>query len=263
MSRASISTGVGPGSSVSLAPETIRIRDALIKKFMDEPLDEMNQFMSQALQKETDDFRRLGILAARIYILRHRIANIQEFNRDPTLTAIPEITTASLNTGLPGFDETATADSGDSTNELDIAWTKVKMLEAGEVNGVRFLAGTFIDAKKEDAEKLLASGRAVCIDEDGNEIAIGENALSSADTGMAETEVLSEQDDAPPTANNSAGSTEDPSDDIDDGSDSKAEDIDDAPDSEAEDIDDAPDTEADDVDQGAAEKPDDAKTPSS
>ena len=88
MSRVSISTGAGPGSSVSLAPETIRIRDALIEKFKDEPVDAMNQFMSQALEKETDEFRRLGILAARIYILRHRIANILEFNRNPTLTTI-------------------------------------------------------------------------------------------------------------------------------------------------------------------------------
>ena len=51
MSRVSISTGAGPGSSVSLAPETIRIRDALIEKFKDEPVDAMNEFMSQALQK--------------------------------------------------------------------------------------------------------------------------------------------------------------------------------------------------------------------
>jgi len=33
---------------------------------------------------------------------------------------------------------------------------------------VRFLAGTIIDAKKADAEKLIDSGRAVRIDEDGN-----------------------------------------------------------------------------------------------
>ena len=33
MSKASLSTGNGPGSSIALAPETIRIRDALIEKF--------------------------------------------------------------------------------------------------------------------------------------------------------------------------------------------------------------------------------------
>jgi len=244
MSRVSISTGAGPGSSVSLAPETIRIRDALIEKFMGEPVDTMNQFMSQALQRETDEFRRLGILAARIYILRHRITNVQEFNRNPTLTAVPEITTASLNAGLPGFDETATDDSGDSDNEPNIVWTKIQMREAGEVNGVRFLAGTIIDAKQRDAEKLVSSDRAVYIDEDGKEIATGKNDATAGDTGMAESEALSEQEDAIPAANTkpeNADSTKDPNDDLDDAS----------------------NPEANSIDEDAANNPDDTKTQSS
>ena len=244
MSRVSISTGAGPGSSVSLAPETIRIRDALIEKFMGEPVDTMNQFMSQALQRETDEFRRLGILAARIYILRHRITNVQEFNRNPTLTAVPEITTASLNAGLPGFDETATDDSGDSDNEPNIVWTKIQMREAGEVNGVRFLAGTIIDAKQRDAEKLVSSGRAVYIDEDGKEIATGKNDATAGDAGMAESEALSEQEDAIPAANTNpenADSTKDPNDDLDDAS----------------------NPEANSIDEDAANNPDDTKTQSS
>jgi len=244
MSRVSISTGAGPGSSVSLAPETIRIRDALIEKFMGEPVDTMNQFMSQALQRETDEFRRLGILAARIYILRHRITNVQEFNRNPTLTAVPEITTASLNAGLPGFDETAKDDSGDSDNEPNIVWTKIQMREAGEVNGVRFLAGTIIDAKQRDAEKLVSSGRAVYIDEDGKEIATGKNDATAGDTGMAESEALSEQEDAIPAANTkpeNADSTKDPNDDLDDAS----------------------NPEANSIDEDAANNPDDTKTRSS
>jgi len=244
MSRVSISTGAGPGSSVSLAPETIRIRDALIEKFMGEPVDTMNQFMSQALQRETDEFRRLGILAARIYILRHRITNVQEFNRNPTLTAVPEITTASLNAGLPGFDETATDDSGDSDNEPNIVWTKIQMREAGEVNGVRFLAGTIIDAKQRDAEKLVSSGRAVYIDEDGKEIATGKNDATAGDTGIAESEALSEQEDAIPAANTkpeNADSTKDPNDDLDEAS----------------------NPEANSIDEDAANNPDDTKTQSS
>jgi hypothetical protein len=244
MSRVSISTGAGPGSSVSLAPETIRVRDALIEKFLGEPVDAMNQFMSQALQRETDEFRRLGILAARIYILRHRIANVQEFNQNPTLTVVPEITTASLNADLPKFDETGTDDSGESDNESNILWTKIQMREAGEVNGVRFLAGTIIDAKQRDAEKLVSSGRAIYIDEDGNEISISKNDVTGGDNGMAESEVLSEQDDDLPTANTSPDnddSTKDPNDDIDDVSNS----------------------EANGIDEDDADNPDDAKTRSS
>ncbi|MEK9718889.1 MAG: hypothetical protein VW520_06945, partial [Candidatus Puniceispirillum sp.] len=78
MSRASLPDGAGPGSSISLAPETIKIRNALIEKFTDKPLEEMNQFMQTALDDEGNELRRLGIIAARIFLLRNRVANLQE-----------------------------------------------------------------------------------------------------------------------------------------------------------------------------------------
>jgi hypothetical protein len=46
---------------------------------------------------------------------------------------------------------------------------------------VRFLAGTIIDAKKADAEKLIDSGRAVRINEDGNIIEHYEDDFANAD----------------------------------------------------------------------------------
>ena len=61
MSRVSLQNGGGPGSSISLAPETIKVRNALIEKFTDEPLDEMNHFMNTALAAETNELRRIGI----------------------------------------------------------------------------------------------------------------------------------------------------------------------------------------------------------
>ena len=45
MSKASFSNGTGPGASISLAPETVRIRDALIEKFSGAPLEDMTNFM--------------------------------------------------------------------------------------------------------------------------------------------------------------------------------------------------------------------------
>ena len=105
MSKASLSTGNGPGSSIALAPETIRIRDALIEKFNGAPLEEMNSFMTIALSNETDELRRLGILAARIYILRNRVANLKEFNRNPSLTSLPTLDTTTLSHNLPGTAE--------------------------------------------------------------------------------------------------------------------------------------------------------------
>ena len=179
MSTASLSDGAGPGSSISLAPETIRVRNALIEKFSGEPLEDMQNFMANALAQETDELRRLGILAARIYLLRNRVAKLKEFNRDPELPSIPKLDTTTLSLGLPG-DEPVISDDAPIEEQAE-SWSRIKMTEPGEVNGVRFLAGTVIDAKNADADKLIASGRAVRIDEDGNIIEHHADDFANAD----------------------------------------------------------------------------------
>ena len=56
-------------------------------------MEDMQSFMANALAHETDELRRLGILAARIYLLRNRVAKLKEFNRDPELPSIPKLDT--------------------------------------------------------------------------------------------------------------------------------------------------------------------------
>ncbi len=185
MSKISLQNGAGPGSSISLAPETIKVRNALIEKFTDEPLDEMNHFMSTALANEQNEMRRIGILAARIFLLRTRIANLQDFNRDASLTGISEINVGALNLGSAEINAT---DGDDISDEVEDGWARLKMTSSGEVQGVRFLSGAIIDAKPEDAEKLIQSGKAVPIDENGN---ISEHHQESFDNN-AEAESASE-----------------------------------------------------------------------
>ena len=144
MSKASLSNGTGPGSSIPLAPETVRIRNALIEKFSGAPLDYMINFMTMALSNETDELRRLGILAARIYLLRHRVAKLQEFNRNPLLTSLPKLDTTTLSLNLTTASEPAINEDSDAPIQTD-QWSRIQMTEPGEVNGVRFLAGTIID----------------------------------------------------------------------------------------------------------------------
>ena len=179
MSTASLSDGAGPGSSISLAPETIRVRNALIEKFSGETLEDMQSFMANALAHETDELRRLGILAARIYLLRNRVAKLKEFNRDPQLPSIPELDPTTLSLSLPNHEPVVSDD--EPNDEQTESWSRIKMTEPGEVNGVRFLAGTVIDAKKADADKLIDSGRAVRINEDGNIIEHYEDDFANAD----------------------------------------------------------------------------------
>ena len=166
MSRVSLQDGAGPGSSISLAPETIKVRNALIEKFTGEPLDEMNHFMNTALATEKNELRRIGILAARIFLLRARVANLQDFNRDPSMTQIPEVNIATLDLGGASMDAIEVAD--EPATEIEDGWARLKMTSPGEVQGVRFLSGAIIDAKPEDAEKLIRSGKAVRVDEIGN-----------------------------------------------------------------------------------------------
>ena len=180
MSKASLSNGTGPGSSISLAPETVRVRDALIEKFSGAPLDDMTNFMTVALSSETDELRRLGILAARIYLLRHRVANLREFNRNPSITSLPGLDTTTLSLNLPTSNETAITEDADAPVETD-QWSRIQMTEPGEVNGVRFLAGTIIDAQTHDADKLIRSGKAVQVDENSNIIEHQDDDFTSGD----------------------------------------------------------------------------------
>jgi hypothetical protein len=194
MSRVSLQNGGGPGSSISLAPETIRVRNALIEKFTGEPLDEMNHFMNTALAAEKNELRRIGILAARIFLLRTRVANLQDFNRDPSLTNIPEINVGEL--GLGGANMDAADDSDDDVTEIEDGWARLKMTAPGEVQGVRFLSGAIIDAKPEDAEKLIQSGKAVYVDENGSIIEFHEDDFDNQDEVGSASETEDSAEDA-------------------------------------------------------------------
>ena len=66
MAASTIPKSGGPGSPIELSPITIAVRDKVIEKFAGQPLDDMNSSLSAF--KEEDEQKRLGILAARVYI---------------------------------------------------------------------------------------------------------------------------------------------------------------------------------------------------
>ena len=178
-------TGVMAGNSSpsKLAPETIRIRNALIEKYADQPIEELNNFLQHALEAEKDELKRLGLLAARVYILRQKVLSLKAFIRDERMDNIPTPNLALTEQIL--LDETAHSDI--DANDETVAsgeWHSLQMIEPGEVNGVRFFQGTVINAKAEDAEKLISSGKAIVIDDEGNPIE--KNADDSGDKGDSE-----------------------------------------------------------------------------
>ena len=159
MAASTIPKSGGPGSSIELSPVTIAVRDKVIEKFADQPLDEMNNSVKNLLTHEEDEQKRLGILAARVYILRQRIANIAGGEQERVITS-----------ASPKADDLMPSD----TNATDVAtngaeaseWTRLRILDDCEVNGVRFPKTVIIDVKSEDAEKLISSGKAELVAED-------------------------------------------------------------------------------------------------
>ena len=156
MAASTIPNSGGPGSSIELSPVTIAVRDKVIEKFTGQPLDEMNNSLKALLSKEEDEQKRLGILAARVYILRQRILSIAELDPDRVITAAsPKL-------------EDLTSDEHSDSSEMETAakeWTRLRILEDCEVNGVRFPKTVIIDVKSADAELLIESGKAEMIEE--------------------------------------------------------------------------------------------------
>ena len=195
MAASTIPNSAGPGSSVELSPVTIAVRDKVIEKFADQPLDEMNESVKALLSKEEDEQKRLGILAARVYILRQRILSIAEADPDRVISGTS-----------PKPKDLGSAESVD-TGETETAaseWTRLRILEDCEVNGVRFPKTVIIDVKSADAERLVENGKAELIEESEPAPvapeAAPEAAAEAAPEAAPEAEIDAPAEDAEPAA---------------------------------------------------------------
>ena len=130
MAASTIPNSGGPGSSIELSPVTIAVRDKVIEKFAGQPLDEMNSSVKALLSTEEDEQKRLGILAARVYILRQRIMSIAEGDPERVVTSA-----SPKPKDLAGEEAT---DAGGDSETTTSEWTRLRILEDCEVNGVRF-----------------------------------------------------------------------------------------------------------------------------
>jgi hypothetical protein len=162
MAGASLNQGNKPRQSVYLSEETVRVRDALIDKFKDKSLEELNAFISMALETEQDEAKRLGVLAARVYILRIRIGNLSAFNNDPTMTTVPNLTMHDLAGNRSELLEVGGSDVDDTDFDPDNfeEWTELRIIDDGEINGVRFPKDAIITVGPFDAYRLLKTEKA-------------------------------------------------------------------------------------------------------
>ncbi|MDC1383966.1 hypothetical protein N8500_10885, partial [Candidatus Puniceispirillum sp.] len=169
MNIATTDTSEISSSKIKLAPETIRIRNALIEKFSDQPIEDFNDFLQRTLEVETDELRRLGLLAARVHILRQKVLNLKVFIRDETMSAPRDVDLRRSQYEATEESSDIIEDASDEVSEV-VGWQSLQMTEPGEINGVRFFKGTVINAKAEDADRLISSGKAIVIDDEGNPI---------------------------------------------------------------------------------------------
>ena len=138
-------------NSLKLAPETMRIRDAIIEKYAETPLDILSGKLQALINDETDTGTKLGIFSARVEILRMRFAEIA----DKKYVKSNKLEEAADTDG----DSEITEDDDD----IKEGWMTLKILEASEVNGVRFPEGVKIDVHADDAKKLLEAKKAELI----------------------------------------------------------------------------------------------------
>ena len=197
MSTVAANSG-GPGSSITLDPEIVSMRDRYLKALEGKPFDEMNLLIQKQLETEGEDIKRLSLLAARVYILRLRTLELRD---EPTEHAMPWSKAPEENNSKDKNTEGAQAQNSENK---DNEWRRLRMIEAGEVNGVRFPPGIIIDVNATDGEKLVESKKAEYVDVDKSD-KNSETEENNTDEG---DKVTSDASDKTPDENSEKAETE-------------------------------------------------------
>ena len=189
----------GPGSSITLDPEIVSMRDRYLKALEGKPFDEMNLLIQKQLETEGEDIKRLSLLAARVYILRLLTLELRD---EPNEHAMP-LSKAPEENKIK--DKNTEGREEKNSENKDNEWRRLRMIEAGEVNGVRFPPGIIIDVNAADGEKLVESKKAeyVNVDKSDENSETEENKVDDGD--KVTSEATEEQT---PTENSEKADTE-------------------------------------------------------
>ena len=173
---------------VSLDPIIVRARDEMLEQYSDKSLEEQITFYKAIIEGEKDSVVRLSAMAARVYVLRKRLALLGGSSPEQDFS---EPGNVDLGVDM----ESTLSDSVDSKEPELIgateSWMRLKILDSSEVNGVRFPAGVVIDVKREDGEKLIQAEKAEFVSTE-------ESRLFKTQEGLEEaTEEVSAEAEAP------------------------------------------------------------------
>jgi hypothetical protein len=129
--------------------------------------------LRQHLKAETDEATRLGNIAAQSWIVRLRLNDLQSalhgapvsaVGETPEQPAEPQAATEGV-TAEPAPKEAVAAENEDTAAvPQSEGWTKLRIIDETEVNGMRFFAGTTIQVHEEDARKLIEAKSAELVE---------------------------------------------------------------------------------------------------
>jgi hypothetical protein len=142
----------------TLSPQIIEIRDKIIEQLNDLTLEECSKKLKELFNQETNDFYKLGNLAARVITLKKRINLILNDSNEENQNVLKNETKKSKNI----IENIMDGKPENTANESD--WVRVQIKETAEVNGVRFPAGIQIDVTNEDSIRMIESGKAISLD---------------------------------------------------------------------------------------------------
>ena len=142
----------------TLSPQIIEIRDQIIEQLNDLTLEECSKKLKELFNQETNDFYKLGNLAARVITLKKRINLILNDSNEDNQNVLKNETKKSKNI----IENIMNGKPENTANESD--WVRVQVKETAEVNGVRFPAGIQIDVTNEDSKRMIEGGKAILLD---------------------------------------------------------------------------------------------------
>ena len=151
-----------------------KLRSATLKRFEKTPVREAIVSLRTQLATETDERLRLGLLSARVELVRRQTAQIREMDGHTAAPRIrrndadPASTEAQAGTSSDTHDNSKTRAAGivmpDDPQTPPSGWQRLRVTETTVVNGVRFPAGVQIEVSQDDADRLVEANLAERLD---------------------------------------------------------------------------------------------------
>ena len=138
-----------------LTPYTLADRNETLVKYANYSFKEALSEVKDELKIEKDFHRRLGLLAAKSWILRKKLYVTLH---DPYISALSEVEDTDI---FDGLDDEEYNDF-DSLFDEDTPGVKVEilLLKAATINGKKITKDTIVEIAEKEAEKLVKAGTA-------------------------------------------------------------------------------------------------------